>query len=142
VATALEDRFWKKVAVGGRDECWLWQGATANGYGRAYSRVRDGKYFVDGAHRIAYELTNGPIPDGLQIDHLCRNRLCVNPTHLEVVTQRENLLRGETIPARRAAQTHCVNGHEFTPENTYRRKEDGVRQCRACNRERKARAAA
>lgn len=135
----LAARFWAKVVVGEADECWQWVGAVApNGYGRIYSHVTTkGKYFVAMAHRVAYELARAPIPNGHQIDHLCRNRACVNPAHLEPVSQRENLLRGATIPARRAAQTHCIHGHEFTPENTYRRKGDGVRQCKTCNRERK-----
>ncbi|HEV2928117.1 MAG TPA: HNH endonuclease signature motif containing protein, partial [Propionibacteriaceae bacterium] len=110
-------RFWAKVdRSGGPDACWPW---TANRMDSGY-----GRYSIDGrsklAHRISYELSVGSIPDGLQIDHLCRNKPCVNPTHLEAVTQRENLLRGDTVPARNAARTHCANGHEFTPENTSR----------------------
>ena len=84
---------------------------------------------------MAYELFIGPIPDGLTIDHLCRNPNCVNPTHLEPVTMWENLMRGDTLTARKAAQTHCVHGHEFTPENTYV-KANGCRLCKACARDR------
>ncbi|MEV4271931.1 HNH endonuclease signature motif containing protein [Micromonospora aurantiaca (nom. illeg.)] len=82
------------------------------------------------AHRIAYEMKRGPVPDGLELDHLCRNRRCVRPAHLEPVTRRTNLLRGETIPARLAERTHCRHGHEFTPENTYQWR--GSRFCRTC----------
>lgn len=89
------------------------------------------------AHRVAYEQARGPIPEGLELDHLCRNRACVNPDHLEPVTHRENLLRADTFAARHAAQTHCVNGHEFTPDNTYiRTRPEGGRECRACRKAR------
>jgi hypothetical protein len=81
------------------------------------------------AHRMAYELARDPIPAGLVIDHLCRNKRCVNPSHLEAVEQRVNLLRGET----NSAKTHCINGHEFTPDNTYMWQ--GKRSCRACRRD-------
>jgi hypothetical protein len=86
-------------------------------------------------HRVAYEALVGPIPQGLCIDHLCRNRACVNPDHLEPVTNRVNILRGETIMAANAAKTHCVRGHEYTPENTLINAKTGTRRCAACNRE-------
>jgi hypothetical protein len=75
----------------------------------------------------------GKIPEGLQIDHLCRVRECANPAHLEAVTCRENLLRGDTVTAHNANKTHCVNGHEYTPENTAITR-DGCRRCRICHR--------
>lgn len=78
------------------------------------------------AHRVAYELFVGPIPEGLQIDHLCRNRRCVNPMHLEPVTHRENGRRGKW-----SRKTHCVHGHAYTPDNTYY-SADGSRRCRIC----------
>lgn len=109
--------------------CWLWFGA-GNGWGYG-SLGRGGKAYA--AHRLMYEALVGPIPPGLQIDHLCRVRSCVNPTHMEPVTQRVNLLRGQTVVARQAAQTHCVHGHAFTEDNTWVSKK-GKRGCRACNR--------
>jgi hypothetical protein len=86
------------------------------------------------AHRLCWELANGPVPDGLDLDHLCRNRACCEVSHLEPVTRQVNLLRGETIAARNAARTHCPAEHEYTPENTQMK--DGTRQCRQCDRDR------
>jgi hypothetical protein len=109
--------------------CWNWTGAvTNNGYGRFKLK---GKTVV--AHRAAYELLRAPIVAGLSLDHLCRNRLCVNPDHLEPVSMRTNVLRGETITARNAAKTHCNHGHSLSGENLFVRK-DGRRRCRACER--------
>ena len=86
------------------------------------------------AHIVAYEQMVGPIPEGLELDHLCDNPSCVRPDHLKAVTHRENTLRGNNPFAQKARQTHCIHGHEFTPENTYTGR--GRRECRACNRER------
>ncbi|MFI7468154.1 HNH endonuclease signature motif containing protein [Nonomuraea sp. NPDC049646] len=123
------DRFWAKVDKAG--QCWNWTAATTHdGYGR---------FKVAGAtvcaHRWAYEQIVGDIAEGLQLDNLCRNRRCVNPEHLEPVTCRENLLRGNTLQADNATKTHCKHGHEFTPENIIARGERG-RECRECNRQR------
>ena len=86
-------------------------------------------------HRWVWEAFNGPIPDGLVIDHLCRNPACVNPAHLEPVLQRENLLRGDTFQARNASKTECPQGHQYDEANLIRSK-DGRRKCKACHRER------
>lgn len=126
-------RFWAKVDKDNGPvhptlgRCWIWTGArNAAGYGHAHVGADQGL-----AHVIAFELVVGPVPPGLELDHLCRNRPCVNPTHVEPVTHRQNLLRGETIPALNAAKTHCPKGHEYTEANTYRQK-SGSRMCRAC----------
>lgn len=118
----------------GPDGCWPWRGPlTRDGYGRFGRPARL-------AHRLAYELMRRPIPEGFVIDHLCRNRRCVNPVHMEAVKQRENILRSpHTMPNRNAAKTHCPQGHPYSPENTYQtRTRDGRRrrECRACRRER------
>lgn len=119
--------FWRRVDKNGDGGCWLWTGAkTSNGYG--YLNTDGGRRL---AHRFSYESLVGPIPAGLQLDHLCRVRHCVNPTHLEPVTQRENVLRGEGLSAANARKTHCSRGHEYTPENTYIYAE-GRRHCRPC----------
>lgn len=125
-----EVRFWPKVNK--TPACWLWTAGTdAAGYGR---------FKVDGvaavAHRYAYELLCGPIPDGLQIDHLCRVRHCVNPAHMEPVTLVENVRRGDSFSAQNAAKTYCANGHPYDEANTYMRP-DGGRGCRSCRREAK-----
>lgn len=116
--------------TGHHDEsgCWLWAGARdAYGYGAATGHTK--------AHRLVYEALVGPIPRGLTIDHLCRVRACVNPTHLEPVTRGENVLRGESRGAVALRENHCYQGHSFTPENTIVRR-DGSRLCRSCKRKR------
>jgi hypothetical protein len=106
--------------------CWLWQG-TVN------QRTGYGVYRRDPAHRAVYKLLVGLIPDGLHLDHLCRVRACVNPAHLEPVTQAENNRRSASPSALNAVKTHCDHGHEFNAANTARAK-DGSRVCRACKR--------
>lgn len=125
----LDVRFWKKVVKS--DGCWDWAGMidAKEGYGRFGYQGR-----TVSAHRVAYELTVGPIPAGLVIDHLCRNRRCVNPAHMQPVTDRENILRGIGPTAVNSAKTHCLRGHEFSASNT-RIDRLGKRNCRACDRD-------
>jgi hypothetical protein len=126
----LPSRLAEKIQPQG--DCWIWQGApTANGYGRFSERAELGKILTQYAHRLIYEILVGPISEGLHIDHLCRNRMCVNPAHLEPVTCRENILRGISPIAQQARQTHCKRGHEFTAENT-RVSARGSRTCITC----------
>lgn len=128
-ALGVWERFLLQWARDLETGCWEWSGSTAGG---GYARLS-----VDGervqAHRWVYEELIGDIPEGRDLDHLCRNRGCVNPGHVEPVTRRENLVRGETRIAEQVEQTHCKRGHEFTEENTYVTSE-GKRQCRACKR--------
>lgn len=131
--SSLPARFWEKVVKSGptpihRPElgsCWVWlAGKDTSGYGCfKLGRTR-------AAHRLAYEALVGPVPSGMQLDHLCRVRHCVNPAHLEVVTPRENTKRGE-VGSNMRVKTHCPQGHEYTTENTYRAPR-GDRQCRTC----------
>lgn len=137
---SLEARFWAKVHK--TDGCWLWQAyVKSNGYG-ALGRGRRGKGMAL-AHRMAWELTNGPIPEGMTIDHLCKNRRCVNPAHLEVVSRGENTLRSSGPSAVNATKTHCIRGHSLEGA---RITAEGFRDCRECNkleqRERRRKSAA
>lgn len=125
-------RFWSRVSKRG-DDCWEWIGGRlSSGYG--YFAIDHYNYM---AHRVAYELLVAPIPAGLVIDHLCRNRSCVNPLHMEPVTDRENVLRGNALSNTNRAKTHCKAGHEFTSENTILGKGrfGTYRVCRRCRRE-------
>lgn len=113
--------------------CWTWTGSVGwDGYGRAYHNRLNQL-----AHRAVYTEFKGKIPPKMTIDHLCRNKICVNPEHLEVVSQRENILRGDTRAGKNAKKSHCSRGHEFTPENTYTytgSRGGTWRACRACER--------
>lgn len=125
-------RFWAKVDRRSEDECWPWTAyINNNGYGAYHPRV-DVKVL---AHRVAYELTLGPVPEGLDLDHLCRNRACANPRHLEPVTRQVNLLRGQTLVAANAAKTMCPQGHPYAGDNLI--VSGPGRKCRTCKNERR-----
>lgn len=133
-----DPRFWAKVQK--TDSCWLWTGARMpRGYGifTIGSKV-DGTHRNVYAHRWLYERLIGAVAPGFELDHLCRNPSCVRPDHLEVVTHKENCLRGESPIAQNHRKTSCPNGHEYTSANTYNSK-DGSRRCRTCNRDHKRR---
>jgi len=117
--------------------CWQWTGAKDN---RGYGNVKIQGH-VRKAHRVVYEWLRGPIPAGLEGDHLCRNRACVRPDHIELVTHAENGQRGDgswMSGERQRGKTRCLQGHEYTPANTYIQPSTGGRCCRACDREKKA----
>ncbi len=121
-----DDRFWSKVRKPDVNGCWLWMGTQQKGYGRFGA---NGAMIL--AHRHAYKSLVGPIPKGLELDHLCRVRGCVNPSHLEPVTRLVNVRRG----AGHGSEKACPSGHPYDEENTMHRG-DGSRVCRTCNRER------
>jgi hypothetical protein len=126
----VETRFWAFVDRSGT--CWEWQGSKSRGYGR----FKVSRRMVQ-AHRFAYELMVGPIPEGLTLDHLCRNTSCVNPEHLEPATERDNILRSDGPAAINARRVECVRGHRFDQANTAvftRPNGTTYRQCRACCR--------
>jgi len=117
--SALRERLKAKVVVDELD-CWIWQGSIMRGHKgeRTYGRLMIGTKSVL-AHRASYEAFVGPIPEGLEIDHLCRNKACIKPNHLEAVTRRVNLMRAGTgLGAVAAKKTHCPKGHEYTPDST------------------------
>ena len=122
--------FWDKVNK--TESCWIWtasvfRGPIQPGYGK-YNIKRK----THSAHKFLWEAIHGKVPIKMHLDHLCRVRNCVNPAHLEIVTHKENILRGLSPSAFHAKKTHCINGHAFTDENTYRYK--NRRQCKACRK--------
>lgn len=126
-AITPSSRFWLKVWP--RGDCWEWRGhRNKDGYG-VFNWTRSEPLQ---AHRVAFQLVRGLLPAAQPLDHLCRHRWCVRPSHLELVTVRINTLRGETLPAFNARKTHCRRGHPFDALNTLHRR-DGSRQCRACH---------
>lgn len=126
IPSDLPARLTEKIAVdaGG---CWNWTGCTQpNGYGKSYHERRTWL-----AHRLTYTLLVGVIPDGLVIDHLCKNTHCVNPLHLEVVTSQVNTLRGQSPSAQQVHRTHCPLGHPLSGDNLYvHRNKRGCKRCR------------
>lgn len=135
----VERRFWARAerhsgVWWNGTECCRWQGVLDR---KGYGRFTPSGQNATGAHRYSYILAHGAIPEGMHIDHLCRNHWCVNPQHLEAVTPRINILRGESLAARIHRSGHCKWGHEMTPENTYvPPSAPTTRMCRACTRRR------
>lgn len=137
---AVEQRLFAKLVWNGdEDECWIWEGScTSAGYGEMMVSGR-----MAYVHRLAYELFIGPIPEGLDLDHVkargCTSRACANPAHLEPVTRAENLARGDGVGEGGAnfqrAKTHCPQGHPYSGANLYVSK-GGSRMCRTCGRDR------
>lgn len=128
----LAARFWAKVDKRGPDECWLWSGSgTKGGYGQL---VVARKTWL--AHRLSVVLSGREIPDGMQIDHMCRTRWCVNPSHLRIVTLRQNVTENSaSVTVVNSQKTHCLRGHALVPGNLLR--DTGVRKgwrcCRLCH---------
>lgn len=118
------------------DGCWEWTGANnGSGYGAMYDHRTGGMAYP---HRVSYELNVGPIPVGMVIDHICFNRLCFNPDHLQAITQSENRLRSSAVGRKRKRLTHCQNGHPFTNENVIWDRKRERRTCKLCNQRRRA----
>lgn len=126
---SILQRFWSNIVI--TDGCWLWKGyINKDGYGRF--KIKNRHYMV---HRFSYERYKEEIPEGLEIDHLCRHRNCVNPEHLEAVTHLENIRRGDLSynGALNRNKVYCLHGHEFNEVNTYYRP-NGKRNCRECHK--------
>lgn len=124
------ERFLSKINVVDSG-CWEWQGCESRGYGQFWYNKK-----LKATHQISYELFKGNIPKGLELDHLCRNKRCCNPDHLEAVTHKENTQRGLVgfvSGLKQRAKTHCPQGHEYNEENTHIRP-NGDRQCRVCEK--------
>lgn len=133
-----DEIFWSRVAKGGPEDCWEWRaGVQTDGYGCFTFKPLRIKNVL--AHRWAYVTLVGLIPRRHELDHLCRNRRCVNPKHLQPVTKRENILRGVGTGARFARRTHCDRGHELAGDNLVVRT-DGGRRCRECRKVRRRKA--
>ena len=132
--TPTKERILARIRIDPSNQCWNWIGALDDkGYGLLSVNGKTQR-----AYRTLYQEMVGIVPKGLTLDHLCRNRLCVNPVHLEVVTYQTNILRGNGLAAQEAKRTHCPRGHEYTEENThYGKTRQGIgRWCRQCDKER------
>lgn len=127
VPNTLENRFLDKITIDPETGCWLWRGVTGGGYGNFFFEKKHRR-----AHRFSYQAFYGQISKGLDLDHVCRVRRCVNPTHLRMVTERENVLIGNTIVAANLMKTHCCRGHKLSGSNLIR--VPTGRACRECSR--------
>lgn len=123
----LIERFTEKITVLDNG-CWYWKAAVNT---KDYGQFYNGKHQLN-AHRWSYEYYKGAIPEGAVIDHLCRNRRCVNPDHLEAVTNKENILRGEWKAGQNSRKTHCKEGHPLEGENLIMRTSRHGRGCKTC----------
>jgi hypothetical protein len=141
----LIERFCSRLHFDLTTGCWEWKGYVGpNGYGSIMVKYPDGRFMPNTAHRVGYELLVGSIPDGMTLDHLCRNRKCANPFHLEICTQQVNILRGTGFSARNAKRMHCPKGHPYEGYNLVIGKQKikgsdrttAQRQCRLCINER------
>lgn len=127
----VKERLLSKVQVNPETGCWEW---TARLFQGGYAQFKDSSDKNRGGHVVSYEIHIGPVPEGLVLDHLCRNRKCINPAHLEPVSQQINTLRGEGPAAKNAVKTHCLKGHPLDGSNLFI--SQGKRQCRECHLER------
>lgn len=128
----------KDNTITDQNGCWVWQKRIQwNGYAQICvgSRTDNSRKNVN-AHRASYEAFVGPLKQGFHIDHLCRNRACVNPEHLEQVTPKENVHRSDAVYKRLMSKTRCIWGHAFTDKNTYIWPKSGHRTCKQCSRQR------
>lgn len=139
----LAERFWAKVDKNGPisehrpdlGPCWVWLGSFRGRYGRVFVRSNPDRTTVkEDAHRVSYKLCVGPIPDGKELDHLCRNRGCCNFAHVEPVTRSVNLQRSPLIGRTAKRVTHCDNGHPLSGDNVMTDKKTGYRRCRICRK--------